>query len=350
MNQESVVGIMFNINKKTKIFIFSPYFKTGGPKSLHQLASYLSKIGIECYVVYVGEHKKEQLFEEYRVNTIQFVDDCDDSIVIVPEIYTSILRRYKNVKKVIWWLSLDFYFHKQRLKEIILKFINNYLIKYDYKWPVMDKLLTKYPLEPCEFIQIYHFFNCKYVEDYLKTIMVPESHMTYLCGPLDSDFFNYDKSIIGKKKNIVTVNPSKMDECLIERIRDSLGKLDSSIKIVRLKNMTKKEVIDNLIESKVYMDLGFFPGPERIPREAVTLFCNIITSKTGSASNPYDVPISDKYKFDTRKIDLQTISNTVLELLNHYDEHLAEFENYRQKTIKQMTTFEERINSIFSQY
>ena len=51
-------------------------------------------------------------------------------------------------------------------------------------------------------------------------------------------------------------------------------------------------------EAKLYIDLGEFGGPERIPKEAVYFGCNIIVANHNAAANDFDVAIPQEYKID----------------------------------------------------
>lgn len=61
---------MIEIKQYKKVYITSIYEKTGGPKTLHQLAEFLVNQGVDVYMVYfenVGEFvsKDELLYENF---------------------------------------------------------------------------------------------------------------------------------------------------------------------------------------------------------------------------------------------------------------------------------------------
>lgn len=86
-------------------------------------------------------------------------------------------------------------------------------------------------------------------------------------------------------------------------------------------------------KAKIYIDFGFFPGPERIPREAVTMYCNIITSTTGSAKNNSDVPIPYEFKIDAKDDNLDRIVLKIKNMLVNYNDDIPRFEQYRKKLL-----------------
>lgn len=115
-----------------------------------------------------------------------------------------------------------------------------------------------------------------------------------------------------------------------------MSRIRPDIVFVPIKGMTIGEVRDVLMRSSVYMDLGKFPGPERIPREAAMMNCNIITSMLGSAgNNDLDVPIKPEYKFELIDINLEKIRDLIIDMVDHYDLYVSFFDRYRQKVIDQ---------------
>ena len=59
--------------------------------------------------------------------------------------------------------------------------------------------------------------------------------------------------------------------------------IQSKINLIPLINFNKKEIINFLSKSKIYIDFGFHPGQDQMPREAAILKNCIITNKEGSA-------------------------------------------------------------------
>ena len=158
----------------------------------------------------------------------------------------------------------------------------------------------------------------------------------YLCGPISNEYFINEG--VEEKENLLLFNPKKnykYTRQIIKRIQ----KERPDIKCVAIEHMTTSEIICLMDKAKVYIDFGQFPGPERIPREAVTRRCNIITSRYGSAGNESDVNIPDKYKFKANKENIVFIIKTIEELCKNHEKHTYEFEAYRNKVKKQKQLF-----------
>lgn len=353
--------IVSNIYNKTKVYVACPYgIISGGPESLHQLVFELNNLGFDAYIYYYNTKHKVEISERYRkyVNKVVYhIQDCYYNIIIIPETCTELLYKYKYIKKYIWWLSVDFYF-KTSPNEVSKnnKFINKiknpkmgkmiyYIIKIVYiirtkKYKILD-------FENDVNIESYvHLYNCKYVEEFLISKGIKREKMNYLCGPINNEYILGKNIIAMKKHNIVTYNPAKEKE-FYEKFIEYVYKKRKDIIFLPIKNMNQEEVVILLRKSKVYMDFGFFPGPERMPREAVVSYCNILTSNRGSAKNNEDILIPKKYKYDIENCDIDEIYHGLIELIDNYEENLQLYDLYREKVFNQIERFDKDIFNIF---
>ena len=111
--------------------------------------------------------------------------------------------------------------------------------------------------------------------------------------------------------------------------------------------MTREQVFEVEKMAKVYLDFGYFPGPERIPREAAALYCNIITSQKGAAANDKDVKISGEFKFSLTDDNLEKIAVLAVDMIINYDAYVSRFDDYRKVVYNQISSFEDTIYTIF---
>ena len=103
--------------------------------------------------------------------------------------------------------------------------------------------------------------------------------------------------------------------------------------------MKPEEIVELLSTASVSMDFGHFPGPERIPREAVTCGCNIVTSRYGSAANKIDVLVPERFKIKAKRANIGQIADTVEELARNYPKYVREYDAYRKKVMEQKELF-----------
>ena len=346
-------------NKNAKIYIVSPYIQTGGPQSLHQLGYILNKMGYNVYMAYLKQnHIRDILYPQYNMpvlNSINNIQDMEDNLIILPETCCNIAYRLKKMKICIWWLSLDFYlehylgyrFHNVLYRHNLPKFIYKNFTFLNFLLDFFSGGFLKRKKENRIFQNAYHLYNCRYVEEYLKQLGINQKNMHYLCGPLE-EYYLHHEEFVATKEDIIVYNPNK-GRNYSKKIVKYLKAKNKNVKIIPLEHMSKEEIFRILSKAKVYFDFGWFPGPERMPREAVMCDCNIITSKKGSANNKFDVPISDEYKFDIYENDISIIGEKILELTEHYNEHYKDYGHYRNMVKEQILQFEHHIIDIFSE-
>lgn len=353
---------MLRIDNKSKVYIVSPYHNTGGPKSLHQLADTLVRKGIETYIVYYWNGKftgeTDILYDFCKASVAKTVIDDEKNIIIVPEIQQDLLTRFSNIRKVVWWLSLDFYLtstvwgavkawtYRKRLPLVLTPIM---LVKCIINNPSFLKNPKR--LDNSKLKDYYHMYNCDYEKNFLEKQGVSDDKLAYLCGPLEDIFLKVDfDEVEPNKRNIVAYNPAKMDVDFLKKVKSKLAIINNNIKFVAIKNMSREQVYSTLKSAKVYIDFGYFPGPERMPREAVALYCNIITSTEGSAGNDVDVMIPREFKFNIRdKKNIDYVVDLINKMTINYCDYVKYGDKYRQKVWSQITNFTSRVSEIFEQ-
>lgn len=338
-----------------KVYVLaSSTLKSGGTESMHQLVSRLNDLGIEAYIYYKNPHKNEVIekFKKYNIIASDDIEDKAENILIVPEIFTGFLKKFAKIKKAIWWLSLDFHFNSTPDKRV-RKNLKKRNIPLIFNKPVellllLMKLSTVDDYEKLNLLEegqmYYHLYNCEYIKEYLLENGIPSNKMHYLCGPISDEHFEKNENII-KDKNLVIYNPKKGSE-FTNKIIEYSEREKKDIVFFPMENLDEKQIITYQKRAKVYMDFGFFPGPERIPRESVLHYCGIITSKRGAAANEEDVKIPSEYKFSDKEANISSIVHKISEMLEFYEELQQDFDLYREKVILQKRTFNNDIQEV----
>jgi hypothetical protein len=111
--------------------------------------------------------------------------------------------------------------------------------------------------------------------------------------------------------------------------------------------MSKTEVTDALLSSKLYIDFGNHPGKDRFPREAVLCGCCLITGRRGAADNDVDIPIDSKYKFKDELDNIPTISEAIQDIMLNYNQRRNDFSAYCERTIKEKEVFQRQAVELF---
>ncbi|PMP88226.1 MAG: hypothetical protein C0173_07520, partial [Desulfurella sp.] len=290
-----------NILGNTKIYIACPAnVATGGPELLHQLAFHLiNDLNIKAFMYYYDFDKsksKTPVHPEYKFYNVPYVleipenEDVDKNILIVPEILSGLilLPKYRNIRKGVWFLSVDnYYIGKMTKKDFFFQRIVNKFMKLIGRKPIFDylstrnlnKLAQKYDYTQDTLLKYSNFFISNSFRGLNWFSLLKPMYLLHDFN-INKEFLEASQSVSSiNKKNIVAYNPKKG---LI--FTKKIIKEDSKINFVPIINMPRKNVINLLIKAKVYIDFGNFPGPERIPKEAAILGCCVITGKRGSAA------------------------------------------------------------------
>jgi hypothetical protein len=111
--------------------------------------------------------------------------------------------------------------------------------------------------------------------------------------------------------------------------------------------MTPQEVADWMNKAKIYIDFGYHPGKERMPREACIMRCCMIVGKTGSAAYAEDMPIPEKYRFEKSTDEIPGIIERINDCLTNYAQAITDFEPYRKALYREEEKFTTDISKVF---
>lgn len=329
---------MIKINKSSVVYVQSPpnYF-SGGPLALHQLAFKLRKMSINAVMYYGPKLKNNPVninFTKYEIPYVFEISDNSKNVLITHEFNTSILFKFKNIKKAIWWLSIDNYYkgHEFLKKNIVNRFLSYF------------KLFKFFDLNNSKHLNsdVFHLAQSQYAYEYLKNKNI--KNLNYLHCYLDEKFseISYD---LTSKLDIVAYNPKKginFTKKIVKRFHES------KIKFVPVQNMSIDEVQELLMKSKIYIDFGNHPGRDRFPREAALFGCSVITNKKGSAKNNIDINISEDYKFQHEsELELDKIVELINDIIMNFRSHHDNFNSYRKTILRDEKRFAIELKKIF---
>jgi len=297
-----------------KIFIICPPSKaTGGPEALHQLGHVLLSLGFNVKMLY-SKYKRNPVhpfYKDYNVPYTYKITDNADNIVIIPESMTNWIARYPLSEKKIWWLSLDFYEILMNSREKKKNWIRKLFVPFKH---------TEYRFEPNKTIT--HWYQSQRVKEYLLTKKL-DNEIAYLCDYVTELFFdNLPETFT--KENIITYNPKKG----LDKIEKYITLLPQ-YKWIPLSGMSREEMRDTLRKAKLHIDFGYFPGRDKIPREALVSGVCLLTGREGTAGFREDLGIPEKYKLHSNDMQTEKISELINNVMNNYEEVFKEFIDFR---------------------
>lgn len=312
-----------------KIFVVAPANNaTGGPELLHQFARKLKNKNIPVSMFYidgkVNVNPVHENYEEYDIDYVISLEDDENNIIIIPETKIEIFKNYQRSVIIPWWLSVDFYFHYM---SGVRGYINRLLLHVLNIQKYLFFNANKYR---------YHLVQSNYANDFLVSKNIDWSTIISLSDYLYNDFLKieYDPKI---KEDLVVYNPKKGIK-FVKRLKQYCPEY----KFIPIINMNRHEVIDLLKRAKVYIDFGFHPGKDRIPREAAFLGCCVLTNTMGSCLNNIDVNIPSEYKFEGE--NFEEIRLKIKECFENYQFHVTAFDEYRAEIKDQESKFNSEVN------
>ncbi|MFN8438392.1 MAG: hypothetical protein U0V72_12245 [Cytophagales bacterium] len=341
---------MIKVEKTTKVYAYCPSnVVTGGAELLHQLISTLNKNNIESYIVYFDDNNSKipNDYEKYNLKIAKEIDDNPKNIVVFYEGIFEKTKLIKNAQILLWWLSVDNFYLASRKH---LSLLDYFSWNWKYGFIVIARRLGHLILKRKNYffnnislkqIKELNALNCyqsEYAQFYLNKKGFKETFP--LTDYINTEFIT-SKNPVNKERKIL-YNPKKG----INYTR-KIMKLLPNEKWVALENMTRDQLKNELQTSMLYIDFGFHPGKDRIPREAVLSDCCIITGRQGSANHFEDVCINEFYKIDEKKIAISKVRDRIIQILNNYNSHIENFELYKKRIIKEKEVFEEEVKYIF---
>ncbi|MCT6868845.1 MAG: hypothetical protein M3Z80_02740 [Apibacter sp.] len=326
----------------SKIFILCPANNsTGGPEALHQLSHKLrTKLNLDAKMYYIQKKSnidpKPKVYNIYDTLEIDTIEDHSDNIIIIPESLTNYIYKFYKSKKIIWWLSVDFYSICMKNRHRGLKF---YLSKY-IKGKKEDK---EYYFENLP--NVYHWAQSYRSYLFLLKNKVPVNKISFICDYVNPLFFKISskENSTEYKENIIIYNPKKNKK----EIRKIINK-SSQFKWIAIKNMTPMEVVETMNKAKIYVDFGYNPGRDKMLRESSVMNCIIISGKGGSSLYQKDLNIPEEYKFEFIKENYSKIISKIEQSIENYEKYIIDFVEYRKEVLEEETQFENLLKVIFS--
>lgn len=302
-----------------KTYIFCPsYISTGGIELIHQFQYKLNMLGFDTYIYYSsveeGRNPILDVYKKYNVKYTQQIEDSPENIVVFPEIFIELVPMLDNVKKVVWWMSVD---NAKGSEE-----------SFEYMWNNTS---------------IIHLVQSQYAMEYLQEKGVSDKNIRWLSDYINSEYLHVNRVSSEARGPVVLFNPRKGYDMTSRIIQKSRG----NIHWVALSGFDPQSMRDLMRHSRVYIDFGNHPGRDRIPREASMCGCLVITNKKGAARNSVDVLIDSNYKFDEDAFP-EDIVDTIIKLVSEYDSRTKDYEKYNARTAREFQQFELDLYNIFS--
>lgn len=302
---------------------------TGGTEAAHQLAHALQAAGQHVEIVYFPirrDNVTPDKFKPYGLSQSRDLPDRADVVVVVPEVLTRFVWKFRRAQVLIWWLSVDNHFIAQR----------------PTKWTKRAKLWLRtrlpsqreYAFQPRA--NVHHAWQSEYARRFLvaRGVAQPLPLTDYIAPqliPAEAEI-----QVQGRRDQVL-YNPAK-GRAFTEALREACR--SEAFEFVPLQGYTAAQMRELLGQAKVYIDFGEHPGRDRIPREAAACGCVVITGRRGSAGNDIDVPLPDRYKIDDAAADaVQQVRDLLRAVMADAPAHMAAQRGLREGIRGQQAAF-----------
>jgi len=339
-----------HLKEKSVIYLLDVGSRTGGGEAIFQLRVDLENMGYRAVILSRDKHVRDaelpEKFKKYVNGTEDFcfpqdVKDEPDNCIIVPEVATTFLFEYKNIQKAVWWLSSRYYDGKCRIKNRPDSFKSYLMHAYDYAGYLRHcvRRIKKYGKPRYPLSEVCNIAGYHHVEEILKNKYKVEPEL--LIHSIGVDFLNigmYTEKT--GREDIVLYNPkkpSKIVNQLLER---------KNFNFVPVKGLSVDQMIELFRKSKVYVDFGQFPGPERLPKETVYNGVNVLVGRKNTSNNYNDVMVPDEFKLSHRE-SIEEIERKIRLLIDDYEKYFPLYDDYRNMVRDMEKNYYSQMEQIF---
>jgi hypothetical protein len=296
---------------------------SGGPEALHQFAGMLRAKGVDAAIVYYPAaplaNPVPTPYQHYDVAIRHAIEDDPTTVIVIPEVVTSLAWKFPLAKKAIWWLSIDNYF----------------------KWQHFNPGPSVFASRS----DLVHLCQSHYAYDFLAHRGVRPLLM--LTDFLTEDAFLPGQAAAAARLPLVAYNPKRASRSL-----ERLMAQTSNHVWLPLQNMDKTELSEVLRTVRLYVDFGSHPGRDRIPREAALCGAVVITGRKGSAGFTEDMPLPERFRLDEKITSFEKQAFELITRLlasdSEFSEASAEQERYRDWIRSNKRAFEAEVNEFIA--
>lgn len=251
---------------------------TGGPEATHQLSDALIEQGFDARLVYfrwedfqAGMPQQFPAYEPfaeeyacYKLKLARSLPDEEGAVIVLPETACNLSFMFKRAKVLIWWLSVDNAF------------------------PALSGLRLSEKLSPnLNYLRrpnLYHASQSRYAERFVEALQLRSLGML---SDYTVDLTPYAAPLpMSERPKLVAVNANVAKVALgvvdLDALGEAIKRLDPEIDLIAIGGMSRAEIAGVFAKARVYVDLGNFPGKDRMPREAASMGCSVIRMPDGA--------------------------------------------------------------------
>jgi len=305
---------------------------TGGPLAIHQAASKIRALGGDAGILYVGNSKSVKVksgqvssnfnalqrkkiaksLRAYGFSTNEMFSKKDH--FIVPEAFPDLAFKLLQLgcpNVSIWWLSVD-----------------------NFPLSTLNLLQNQALLQKCG-----HLCQSAYAYDFVKG--QGAANISMLSDEID----------LSVPEHIPPTETRKIDFCYLPNkatgAEDTIAELSKRFVVQPLRGMSREEVKQTLLDSKVFLDFGHHPGKDRVPREAALCGAMPVVRLAGAARYMEDVPLPDELRIETVDFfDTDVIGSKLQRVIDNPEQFNEALDQYVHRILGETAIFEEELRRL----
>lgn len=267
--------------------------RTGGPKDLHQLLQAIRDVynseAVLCDIdgSLSGRESNQPHIEytKFQPIWIEASSITELDILVLPETHLKYARNFPENLIVIWWLSL--YNGLSSYNKRVIRRLDNFP-KSSTTYPIILNLITvghRIKLRYLKLIlsrKLIHVSQSVYAHQELNRAGIKS---IYLRDYLDDYWLTPRKAFNSADSNLVLSNGAKNKQIIGKLARDPRF---ANFKFELLSGLDQSELEAKFRQSVAYVDFGYHPGKDHLPREAAAIGIPLVLNTRGAASNSLD--------------------------------------------------------------
>lgn len=326
---------------------------TGGVNSLHNLCKSLQQNGFNAVMYYFNPDEtilNNHQITSYEVPRIYELHDQPNNLIVVPETLVSYLLQFKQAKKMVYWLGLNYFFKNPDWRfpfniKLFRKLIScrSYAGYSSGLWEESKRKLNEFAKSHFDMWndEVIHLSNSYFVADYCQRKGSQNSFVLH--NPIRQEFYDHQPNFSEREK-LILFGPKTP-----QRIINKLKKRLPDFSIIRLKKLPLKKVHDLMSKAVIFAEFGNYSGRDRMPREAVMLGCNIFMNTRGTAAFENDFKIPRKYTIADSPENIPYILEQLTECAVNYNEYKSDFDEFREQLKLEQQNFISNTQKVFQQ-
>lgn len=324
--------------------------KTGGPKAVHQLFSSLREEEVEVFLCdpYPFENLRQPV-EDYKTHQPNWLSwkkiPQDIDLLLTLESFDRLPRLFfkRSTKIGIWWLSVDnaeFDFVKPALEKVRYGSPHAEWHQANTRVASLKRSLRKFLARA--FRKVFwkkvnantsiHFFQSAYAKAVVEKSLGISG---YILSDISENYgIQIKQNHIDRSSRLIVYNGNK-GAGYVEQLANRLPEFE----FVKLQGLDSMGLARAFSKAAFYMDLGHFPGKDRMPREAIRLGCPVVLARRGSARYVDDFDIPEEFRLDIHANSPQQLEDSLRVLLKQSDLAIRRQEDFLEKVLLEDEVF-----------